>query len=75
MKVPSVSWLPRSRMKFEIRRGPKLPLANETATIVIENTVPATPMIEPPTVTSTARAPSVCVWLSQPKRPSGSSTW
>jgi|GEM_PF-3591998 len=68
MKVPRVSWLPRSRMKLAISRGPKFELAKETATIVIEKVVPATPTIEPAIAVNTALAPSVCVCPIRPKR-------
>ena len=43
-KVPSVSWVPRSRMKFRSIRGPNCVDASCSARIVIENTTPTTVM-------------------------------
>ncbi len=58
MKVPSTAWLPRSRMKLRSRRGPNCDEASVSATMVMENTTPATVIIEPAIVDSSERAPS-----------------
>jgi hypothetical protein len=48
--------------------GPNVPLANDTATIVIEKTTPTTPTIDPAIIAKTTRAVSVSIgW--KPKRP------
>jgi hypothetical protein len=48
--------------------GPNVPLANDTAAIVIEKTTPATPTIDPAIIDKTTRAVSVSIgW--KPKRP------
>ena len=54
-------------MKFPIDRGPNAPLANETATIVIENETPAMPMIDPAMVDSNACALSGWVLINKIK--------
>ena len=41
-KTPRVTWLPRSRTKFRIMRGPNCCDARVSARIVIENTTPTT---------------------------------
>ena len=56
-KAPRLSWTPRSRVKLRSRRGPIWPAASESAAIVIENTVPATPMVEAATAPRSVRAP------------------
>ena len=56
-KVPSVSWLPRSRVKLRRSRGPICPAARDRAAMVMENTVPATPMVDEATAPSNVRAP------------------
>ena len=58
MKAPRVIWLPRSRVKLCNSRGPICPEASESAAMVIENTVPATAMVEEAMAPSTARAPA-----------------
>jgi len=58
MKVPRVTWLPRSRMKFSSSRGPNWFEANVNATMVIEKTTPATVIIDAAIAPSTSRAPS-----------------
>ena len=54
-------------MKFPISRGPKDPLAKDTATIVIENETPATPMIDPAIVDNNACALAGWVLLNNTK--------
>ena len=56
--VPSTTWLPVSRMKFRSSRGPNWLLAWVRVLIVIENTTPATVIVDPATVDSNDRAPS-----------------
>ena len=56
-KTPSVSWLPRSCVKLRIRRGPIWPAAIDSAAMVMEKTVPATPMVELAMAPSSVRAP------------------
>ena len=56
--VPKTIWLPGSRRKLRSRRGPNCCDARVSATIVIENVTPATVIIDPAIVESTARAPS-----------------
>ena len=58
MKVPSTSWLPRSAVKLRSTRGPKCDEVCASAVTVIENTTPATVMVEPAITDSTLRAPS-----------------
>ena len=56
-KVPRVNWFPRSRVKLRSNRGPICPAASDNAAMVIENTVPATPIVEDATAPSRVRAP------------------
>ena len=56
-KAPSVTCTPRSRVKLRSRRGPIWPAASDSAAIVIENTVPATPIVDDATAPSSVRAP------------------
>ena len=56
-KTPSVIWLPRSRVKLCSKRGPICPAASARAAIVIENRVPATPIVDDATAPSNVRAP------------------
>ena len=48
---------PRSCVKLRISRGPICAAASDSAAMVIENTVPTTPMVEPATAPSSVRAP------------------
>jgi hypothetical protein len=57
-KVPSTTWLPGSRRKWRSSRGPYCELVSDSATIVIEKTTPAVPIIDPAIITSTLRASS-----------------
>ena len=56
--MPKASWLPGSRVKLRNNRGPIWPEASDNAATVMENTVPATPMVEDATAPSSARAPA-----------------
>ena len=58
MKVPSETWLPRSRMKLRSSSGPNCEEASCRATMVIENVTLVIVIIEPATVERTAREPS-----------------
>ena len=58
MKVPSATWLPRSRMKFRSSRGPNCEEASWSTTTVIEKVTLVIVIIEPATVERTAREPS-----------------
>ena len=55
-KTPSVTWLPTSRTKFRIMRGPNCCDASVSARIVMENTTPTTVM--------TAAAMAMSTWRS-----------
>ncbi|CQD19963.1 hypothetical protein BN1232_04730 [Mycobacterium lentiflavum] len=44
--APSVSWVPRSRMKFHSIRGPNCVDASVNVTMVIEKTMPTTVITE-----------------------------
>jgi len=57
-KVPSTTWLAVSRMKLRSSRGPSWDDASDSATSVIEKTVPAMAIIDPATVPSSRLAPS-----------------
>lgn len=57
-KVPSVTWVPRSRMKVRNMRGPNCVEASVKATIVIEKTTPTTVMMAAAMAVSTCRAES-----------------
>jgi hypothetical protein len=70
MKVPSTTWLMRSRIKRAIRRGPSCEDASCSVTRVIENTRLATVTIEPAIAASTARAPSGPAAKTPPTRAS-----
>jgi len=52
---PKLICVQRSRIKLPIRRGPKVSAAKDTATIVIENMTPATPITAVASVDSVAR--------------------
>ena len=52
-----MTWLPRSWVKLRSSRGPICPAASDKAAMVIENTVPATPIVEEATAPSRVRAP------------------
>ncbi len=54
-KTPSVNWLPTSRTKFRIMRGPNCWEARVSATIVTENTTPTTVMMAAAIPMSTSR--------------------
>ena len=54
-KTPRVTWLPTSRTKLRIMRGPNCWEASVSARIVIENTTPTTVM------TAAAMAMSTCL--------------
>ena len=54
--TPSVTWLPTSRTKFRIMRGPNCCDARVSARIVMENTTPTTVM--------TAAAMAMSTWRS-----------
>ena len=58
MKVPRTTWFPRSRRKPRRSRGPNCEDASDSATRRIENVTPATVIMEPAIVDSSARAPS-----------------
>ena len=58
MKVPSTSWLPRSRRKLRSSRGPNCDEASWSVSIVIEKVRPATVIIELAIAERMARAPS-----------------
>ena len=58
IRTPKVHWLPRSRRKFPISRGPYLPAAWVTATRVSENITPVTPITDEAMVDRSVRAPS-----------------
>ena len=55
--MPRVTWLARSRVKLCSSLGPICPVAKDNEAIVIENTVPATPMVEAATAPNIVRAP------------------
>ena len=57
MNVPSTVCTPRSRVKLPSSRGPIWPAASDSAAIVIEKTVPATPIVDEATAPSSVRAP------------------
>ena len=59
--TPSVSWVPRSRMKLRSMRGPNCVDANMRATIVIEKTSPTTVM--------TAAAMPIRIWRAASAEP------
>gem|GEM_PF-5337807 len=56
--MPSTSWLPVSSMKLRTRRGPNWLEVRLNTTMVRENTTPATVIMDPAMVESTARAPA-----------------
>ena len=58
MKVPSTTWLPRSRMKLRKSRGPNCEEASCRVSMVIEKVRPATVIIELAMADRMARAPS-----------------
>ena len=58
MKVPSTSWLPRSRMKLRNSRGPNCEEASCRVSMVMEKVSPATVIIELAIADRMARAPS-----------------
>ena len=58
MRMPRLNWFARSRMKLPMSRGPKLPAAKDTATMVMENITPVTPIIACATTDRIACAPS-----------------
>jgi len=56
--VPSVNWVPRSRMKFRSILGPNCVEASASVTIMIENTIPTTAITAAASVVSIWRAAS-----------------
>ena len=56
--VPSVNWVPRSRMKLRSIRGPNCVEARVNVTIVIENTMPTTVITAAANVVRICRAAS-----------------
>src|SRR6202044_1162170 len=57
-KTPSVIWLPMSRTKFRIIRGPNCCEARVSARMVMENTTPTTVMTAAAMAMSTCRSAS-----------------
>ena len=57
-KTPSVTWLPMSRTKLRIMRGPNCCDASVRARIVMENTTPTTVMTDAAMAMSTWRSAS-----------------
>jgi hypothetical protein len=57
-KTPRVIWLPTSRMKFRIIRGPNCCEARVRARMVIENTTPITVIMAAAMAMSTCRPAS-----------------
>ena len=56
--VPSVSWVPRARMKLRSILGPNCWDASVRATMVTEKITPSTVMIPAASALSSCRAPS-----------------
>lgn len=56
--MPSVNWVPRSRMKLRSMRGPNWVEARVNARIVIEKTTPTTVMMAAAIAVRTCRAAS-----------------
>ena len=65
-KVPSVTCVPRSRMKLRSIRGPNWVEVSVSATITIENTTPTTVMTAAAIAVSTVRATSGPPLIAQP---------
>ena len=67
--VPSVSCVPRSRMKFRSIRGPNWVDASVSVTRMMENTTPTTVMIAAAMVVRICRAASALPLITQPGSP------
>ncbi len=67
--VPSVSWVPRSRMKLRSMRGPNWVDASVSVTRMIEKTTPTTVMTAAAIAVRICRAASALPEITQDGRP------